>query len=97
VSGAVSAGSVAKFGKVVGARLIVTASITDFENSVVSRGGSASASKEHLGGLAGSEQIDATVRDVNFGAFLAVDQSLLVRWLESLVGTMSQKARHYRR
>jgi len=90
-SGAVSAGSVAKFGKVVGARLIVTASITDFEDSGGSRGGSAGASKGLLGGLAGatkrtymainlqvidvetseivaSEQIDATVRDVSFGA-----------------------------
>jgi len=90
-SGAVSAGSVAKFGKTVGARLIVTASITDFEDAGGSAGGAGGSRKGLLGGLAGaskrtymainlevidvetseivaSEQIEATVRDVNFGA-----------------------------
>lgn len=97
-SGAVSAGSVAKFGKVVGARLIVTASITDFEDSGGSKGGAGAGSKGILAGLAGatkktymainlevidvetseivaSEQIDATVRDVSFGALLGAGSS----------------------
>jgi curli biogenesis system outer membrane secretion channel CsgG len=91
-SGAVAAGSASQFGKMIGARLIVTASITDFEDSGGSKGGAGSRSKGLLGVLGGSkrtymainlevvdvqtseiiasEQIDATVRDVNFGALL---------------------------
>ena len=96
-SGAVDASSAARFGSVVGARLIVTAAITDFEDSGGSRGGAGAATgkglKGILGGVVGgskktymainlevvdvetseiiaSEQIDATVTDVNFGALL---------------------------
>lgn len=92
-SGAVNAGSAAQFGAMVGARLIVTAAITDFEDAGGNRGGAASAGGKGLLGVLGgtkktymainlevvdvqtseiiaSEQIDATVRDVNFGALL---------------------------
>jgi len=92
-SGVVTAGSAARFGKTLGARLIVTASITDFEDSGGSKGGAGRSSGGLLAGLAGatkrtymainlevvdvetseivaSEQIDATIRDVNFGALL---------------------------
>jgi curli biogenesis system outer membrane secretion channel CsgG len=89
-SGAVASGSAAQFGNMVGAQLVVTASITDFEDA----GGANAAAGGRggiLGGLAGamkktymavnlevvdvstseiisSEQIDATIRDVNLGA-----------------------------
>ena len=89
-SGAVAAGTASQFGKMIGAKLIVTASITDFE---VSGGSSGGAKKSGLGALIGatnrtymainlevvdvetseiiaSEQIDATINDVNFGALL---------------------------
>ena len=92
-SGAVKTGSAAKFGKMVGARLIVTASITDFEDAGGAKGGAGVKKKGLLGALSGaskrtyiainlevvdtqtseivaSEQIDATVRDVSFGALL---------------------------
>ncbi|MEM7258254.1 MAG: CsgG/HfaB family protein [Pseudomonadota bacterium] len=92
-SGAVDAGSASRFGQMVGARLIVTAAITDFEDSGGSRGGAGGSSGKGLLGVIGgakktymainlevvdvqtseiiaSEQIDATVRDVDFGALL---------------------------
>ena len=91
-SGAVTAGTASQFGRMIGARLIVTASITDFEDSGGTRGGAGSRSKGLLGVLGStkrtymainlevvdvqtseiiaSEQIEATVRDVNFGALL---------------------------
>ena len=97
-SGAVTAGSAAQFGKMVGARLIVTAAITDFEDAGGSRGGAGTSPKGGLAGLMGatrrtymavnlevvdvqtseiiaSEQIEATVRDVNFGALLGRNSS----------------------
>jgi curli biogenesis system outer membrane secretion channel CsgG len=92
-SGAVDAGSASRFGQMVGARLIVTAAITDFEDAGGNRGGAVGGSRKGLAGLIGgskrtymainlevvdvqtseiiaSEQIDATVTDVNFGALL---------------------------
>ena len=92
-SGAVTAGSATKFGRMAGARLIVTASITDFEQSGGARGGAGAKKKKGIAGLMGatsrtymavnlevvdvqtseivaSEQIDATVRDVDFGALI---------------------------
>jgi len=92
-SGAVTAGSASQFGKMLGSRLIVTASITDFEDSGGSSAGAGAKRKKGIGGLFGatkrtymainlevvdvetseiiaSEQIDATVRNVNFGALL---------------------------
>lgn len=92
-SGAVTPGSAAQFGNMVGARLIVTASITDFEDAGGASGGAGTGKKGILGALGGamkktymainlevvdaqtseiiaSEQIDATVRDTNFGALL---------------------------
>jgi len=92
-SGAVTADSASKFGKMAGARLIVTASITDFEDAGGAQGGAGTKKKKGLAGLVGatsrtfmavnvevvdvetseivaSEQIDATVRDVNFAALL---------------------------
>ena len=92
-SGAVDAGSAAQFGSVVGAKLIVTAAITDFEDAGGSRGGAGGGAKKGILGVIGgskktymainlevvdvetseiiaSEQIDATINDVNFGALL---------------------------
>ena len=92
-SGAVQAGSAAQFGQMVGARLIVTASITDFEDAGGSSAGGRASRKGLLGRLGGatqrtymavnlevvdaqtseiiaSEQIEATVRDVDLGAIL---------------------------
>ena len=92
-SGAVDAGSAAQFGSVVGAKLIVTAAITDFEDAGGSRGGAGAGAKKGILGVIGgskktymainlevvdvetseiiaSEQIDATINDVNFGALL---------------------------
>lgn len=92
-SGAVTAGSAAQFGKLVGARLIVTASITDFEESGGSRAAGGARSGNVLSRLAGatkrtymavnlevvdvqtseiiaSEQIEASIRDVNFSSLL---------------------------
>ncbi|OED35007.1 hypothetical protein AB833_31615 [Chromatiales bacterium (ex Bugula neritina AB1)] len=89
-SGAVTASSASQFGQMIGARLIVTASITDFEDSGGTKGG---AKKSGLMGVLGaskrtymainlevvdvqtseiiaSEQIDATVRDINFAGIL---------------------------
>lgn len=97
-SGAVTAGSASKFGRMAGARLIVTASITDFEQSGGARGGAGAKKKKGFAGLMGaasrtymavnlevvdvqtseivaSEQIDATVRDVDFGALLGSGSS----------------------
>ena len=92
-SGAVTPGSATQFGQMVGARLIVTASVTDFEDAGGTAAGGGAAKKGLLGALGGatnktymainlevvdaqtseiiaSEQIDATVRDVNLGALL---------------------------
>jgi len=78
-SGAVSAGSVAKFGKVVGARLIVTASITDFEDSGGSKGGAGAGGTGILAGLGGATKktymaINLEVIDVETSEIVASEQ-----------------------
>jgi len=78
-SGVVSAGSVAKFGKVVGARLIVTASITDFADAGGSKGAAGGARKGLLGGLAGATKktymaINLQVIDVETSEIVASEQ-----------------------
>jgi curli biogenesis system outer membrane secretion channel CsgG len=78
-SGAVASGSAAQFGNMVGAQLVVTASITDFEDAGGSKGGAASGSGGLLGGLAGALKktymaINLEVVDVSTSEIIASEQ-----------------------
>lgn len=78
-SGAVNAGSAANFGRMLGARLIVTASITDFEDSGGSKGG-AGARAGLLGGVIGAATkktymaVNLEVVDVETSEIVASEQ-----------------------
>ncbi len=78
-SGAVDAGSAASFGRILGAKLIVTASITDYEDAGGSTGG-AGAKKGILGGLVGAATkktymaVNLEVVDVETSEIVASEQ-----------------------
>ena len=78
-SGAVNSGSAASFGRILGAKLIVTASITDFEDSGGSKGG-AGAKTSFLGGIVGAATkktymaVNLEVVDVETSEIVASEQ-----------------------